>query len=206
MIIEHDGKTPTIDPTARIAPTAVICGDVTVGAGTSVGFGAVLTAESGPIDVGAHCVVMENAVIRGIRQFPVTVGDHVLVGPHAALSGCTIGDCVFLGTGCAIFNGADIGPRAEVRIHATVHLLTRLAADAVVPIGWIAVGDPAQVLPPDSHEDIWTVQKPLNFPRTVFGIERPRPGESDMPEITRRYTRLLGRHRDDRIIEGEAPG
>jgi carbonic anhydrase/acetyltransferase-like protein (isoleucine patch superfamily) len=44
MLIEHLGKRPVIDPTARIAPTAVICGDVTVGQSTSVGFGAVLTA------------------------------------------------------------------------------------------------------------------------------------------------------------------
>ena len=75
MLIEHLGKRPVIDPTARIAPTAVICGEVTVGLGTSVGFGAVLTAESGPIIVGRECVIMENAVIRGTRRHPVTVGD-----------------------------------------------------------------------------------------------------------------------------------
>ena len=62
MLIEHLGRRPAIDRTARIAPTAVICGDVTVGPETSIGFGAVLTAESGPIVVGRQCVIMENAV------------------------------------------------------------------------------------------------------------------------------------------------
>jgi carbonic anhydrase/acetyltransferase-like protein (isoleucine patch superfamily) len=58
MLIEHLGKRPAIDATARIAPTAVICGDVTVGPDTSVGFGAVLTAETGPIVIGRECVII----------------------------------------------------------------------------------------------------------------------------------------------------
>ncbi len=201
MLIEHDGKRPRIDPSARIAPTAVICGEVTIGPGTSVGFGAVLTAESGPVALGACCIVMENAIIRGTRRFPVSIGDHVLIGPHATLSGCRVGDSAFLATGCSVFNGAEIGPRAEVRVRGTVHLSTRLPADALVPIGWVAVGDPARILPPEQHEEIWTVQEPLNFPKTVFGVERPPAGETNMPEITRRYARLLQGHREDVPLE-----
>ena len=201
MIVEHEGKRPRIDPSARIAPTAVICGDVTVGAGTSVGFGAVLTAESGPLTLGQSCVVMENAVIRGTRRHPAAIADHVLIGPHAMLSGCRVGECAFLATGCAIFNGAEIGARAEVRVRGTVHLSTRLPPDAVVPIGWVAVGDPAQILPPERHDEIWRLQEPLGFPKEIFGVERPPPGSTNMPEITRRYVKVLARHRADRIIE-----
>lgn len=201
MLIEHEGKRPHLHPSARIAPTAVICGDVTVGAETSVGFGTVLTAESGPIELGASCIVMENAVIRGTRRHPVAIGDHVLIGPHAMLTGCRVDDSAFLATGCAIFNGAEIGPRAEVRIHGTVHLSTRLPADAMVPIGWVAVGDPAEILPPDRHDEIWKLQEPLDFPKTVFGVEPPAPGATNMAEITRRYVRQLQRHRGNRIIE-----
>lgn len=201
MLIEHDGKRPRIDPSARIAPTAVVCGDVTVGAETSVGFGAVLTAESGPIEIGACCIVMENAVLRGTRRHPLTIGDHVLIGPRAYLTGCRVAENAFLATGCAIFNDAEIGARAEVRINGTVHISSRLEADAVVPIGWVAVGDPARILPPEKHNEIWAVQEPLDFPREVFGVDRPPPGETNMPEITRRYSRLLGRHRDDRTLD-----
>jgi carbonic anhydrase/acetyltransferase-like protein (isoleucine patch superfamily) len=146
MLVEHLGKRPAIDPTARIAPTAVICGDVSVGPETSIGFGAVLTAESGPIVIGRQCVIMENAVVRGTKRHPVSIGDHVLVGPGAYLSGCVIRDCVFLATGARVFNGAIVGARAEVRINATVHLLTKVPEDATVPIGWVAVGDPARIL------------------------------------------------------------
>lgn len=85
MLYEHGGKRPTIDPACRIAPTAVVCGDVTIGANCSVGFGAVLTAESGAIRIGQNCVVMDTAVIRGVRHNPVAIGDNVLIGPRAYL-------------------------------------------------------------------------------------------------------------------------
>jgi carbonic anhydrase/acetyltransferase-like protein (isoleucine patch superfamily) len=200
MLIEHLGRPPAIDPAARIAPTAVICGDVRVGPDTSIGFGAVLTAESGPIVVGRRCVIMENAVIRGTKRHPVSVGDHVLIGPGAYLSGCAIRDCAFLATGSRVFNGAIVGARAEMRINATVHLLTKLPEDATVPIGWVGVGDPARILPPDAQDEIWAIQETLNFPKEVFGVDRPGPGETRMPEMLARYCRALSRHRDDRIL------
>jgi len=68
MLLEHNGATPKIDPTARIAPNAVLCGEVTIGANSSIGFGAVLTAETGPITVGSNCVIMDTATIRGLKH------------------------------------------------------------------------------------------------------------------------------------------
>lgn len=200
MILRHDGAAPKIDATVRVAPNAVICGDVTLGANCSIGFGAVLTAESGPISIGSNCVVMDTAVIRGTRHHPVTIGDNVLIGPHAYLSGCTVADDAFLATGVSVFNGARIGARSTVRINGIVHIKTVLAPDSVVPLNWIAVGDPAEILPPDQHERIWSIQAPLDFPKTVFGVERPAPGESFMPEVMPRYARLLRRHQEDEVL------
>jgi carbonic anhydrase/acetyltransferase-like protein (isoleucine patch superfamily) len=202
MILEHQGKRPSIDPTARVAPTAVICGAVTIGANSSIGFGAVVVAESGAVSIGRDCVVMDTAVIRGVRGNPVTIGDHVLVGPRAYLSGCSVADDAFLATGATVFNGARIGRRAEVRINGLVHLRSVLPDDATVPINWVAVGDPAQILPPDRHDEIWAAQKPLDFPRYVFGVERPRDGQSIMPEVMPRYAAFLARaHGTDRQVE-----
>lgn len=201
MLFEHLGSRPTIHPTARVAPTATVCGDVTIGAGTSIGFGAVLTAESGPVVVGSGCVVMDTAVLRGVRGAPLVVGDNVLVGPRASLTGCTVEDDVFLATGSTVFNGARIGRGAEVRINGVVHLRTVLPPGATVPIGWIAVGDPAAILPPHEHERIWAIQKPLEFPKFVFGVERPPEGESIMPTVMPRYARALAAwHALDREI------
>jgi len=100
-----------------------------------------------------------------------------------------------------VFNGARIESHAEVRVNAVVHLLSRVPAGAVVPIGWVAVGDPAEILPPDRHEEIWAIQKPLDFPKAVFGVARAAPGETEMPEIARRYSALLARHKADRILD-----
>lgn len=201
MLLEHRGVRPRIHETAYVAPTATVCGDVTIGEGSRVLFGAVITAEGGPVEVGAFCIIMENAVIRGTPRHPARIGDHVLVGPRAYLTGCTVDHNVFLATGATVFNGARVKTRAEVRINGVVHLKSTVPEDAVVPIGWVAVGEPAEILPPQDHERIWALQGPLNFPRTVFGLERAPPGETNMPELTRRYAAALDKHRGDRLVE-----
>jgi gamma-carbonic anhydrase len=65
MLIEHRGKRPRVHPTAYVAPTAVLCGDVRIGPDARVLFGAVVTAEDGRVEIGARCVVMEHALVRG---------------------------------------------------------------------------------------------------------------------------------------------
>lgn len=200
MLYEHLGAQPRIHATAVIAPTAVISGDVQIGADCQVLHGAVITAEGGPITLGDNVIVMENAIVRASSANPVHIGDHVLIGPGASVSGAVIGDEVFLATGTRVFNGAHIGDRAEVRINAVVHLRTVLPEDAVVPIGWVAVGDPVLVLSPDRHEEIAAAQRELDFPGYVFGVDRDTPDV--MVQLTERYGRSLARHADDREVTG----
>jgi carbonic anhydrase/acetyltransferase-like protein (isoleucine patch superfamily) len=147
--------------------------------------------------IGGHCIIMEQAVLRGTARHPVRLADHVLVGPHAHLSGCTVEDSVFVATGAC---GARLGAGSEVRINGVVHVNTAVPAGATVPIDWAAVGDPAQILPPNEHERIWAVQKTLEFPRTVFGLTPAPEGESIMPEMTPRYARALRAHRHDHVL------
>jgi gamma-carbonic anhydrase len=199
MLIEHEGKRPTVAESAYVAPNAVLCGDVTVGEDARILFGAVLTAESGSIELGRRCIVMENALIRGRAGHPTRLGDHVLVGPHAHVNGVQVEDDVFLATGVSAFPGARIGRGSEVRINAVVHVNTVLAPETVVPIGWIAAGDPAQLFPPDRHDDLWPIQRELDFPGTTFGLARE---EATMERITALYAERFGRHRTDRLLDG----
>jgi carbonic anhydrase/acetyltransferase-like protein (isoleucine patch superfamily) len=199
MRLEHLGSRPRIHASTRVAPNAVICGDVTIGANCSIGFGTVLTAESGAIIIGENCVVMDTAVLRGVRNNPLKLGNNVLIGPRAYLSGSEIGDDVFVATGATVFNGARIGAGSEVRINGIVHLRTVLQPNTTVPIGWIAVGDPAEILPPHEHDRIWSLQKPLDFPQSVFAVPRPPEGESLMPKVMPRYARFLTRHQEDTL-------
>jgi len=198
MLIRHGSKSPRVDATAYVAPNAVLCGDVTIGAGCRVMFGAQLIAEGGSIVLGSNCVVLENAVLRSTETHDLRLGDHCLVGPQAHLVGCQVEDEVFFATGAAVFHGARIGKGSEVRINAVVHIKTELEPGATVPIGWVAVGTPAQLFPPSEHEQIWEVQKGLEFPRTVYGLER---AEASVRSIARVMSERLAAHADDEVID-----
>lgn len=199
MRFEHLGAQPRIHPDAVVAATAVISGDVEIGADCQILHGAVITAEGGAITLGENVIVMENALIRATATNPVHIADHVLVGPMASISGAVVEEEVFLATGTRVFNGARLGARSEVRINAVVHLRTTLPQDSTVPIGWVAVGDPVQILPPDRHEEIWAAQRELDFPGYVFGLDRETPDL--MVQLTERYGRSLARHVDDRRVD-----
>jgi carbonic anhydrase/acetyltransferase-like protein (isoleucine patch superfamily) len=194
MLLTHAGKSPRIDPTAWVAPNAVLCGDVSIGPGCRILFGAQLIAEGGAIHIGSECIVMHNAVLRSSARHSLHIGNNCLIGPNSHVVGCTIEDEVFVATGAAVFHSAHLGRGCEVRINGVVHLSTRLDAGATVPIGWVAVGDPAQILPVSEHERIWEVQQPLDFPLTVYGLQR---SEAGMVAITRGLSERLGAHRGD---------
>jgi carbonic anhydrase/acetyltransferase-like protein (isoleucine patch superfamily) len=196
MLIEHRGKSPSVDPSAYIAPTAVLCGDVRVGPETRVLFGAVLSAEDGFVELGARCVVMENALLRGRSAHPVWLGDDVLVGPHAHVNGSAVGSGSFLATGASLFPGSRLGRNAEVRINGVVHVNSVLEDGGMVPIGWVAVGNPARVIAPWEHDEIWRIQEALDFPGTVYGLPRDAPARERME----RQTDWFAAHRDDRVL------
>lgn len=196
-LIEHRGRRPTVHPTAHVAPDAVLAGDIRVGPGARVLFGAVLTAEDGRVELGAHCVVMEHALVRGRAQHPAVLGDDVLVGPHAHINGAHVEDGCFLATGVALFPGARVGAGSEVRVNAVVHVNTTLTANTTVPIGWIAAGDPGQLFAPGQHDELWAVQRELDFPQTVYGV----PRGTDPATLMRRQSAWFGAHADDRVLD-----
>jgi carbonic anhydrase/acetyltransferase-like protein (isoleucine patch superfamily) len=197
MILSHNGKSPKIDSSAYIAPTATVCGDVTLGPNCRVMHGAAVIAEGGHITFGEQCIIFENAVVRSNIRHSATIGAYCLIGPNAHVVGCTVEDEVFIATGAAIFHGARLCKGSQVRINGVVHIKSRLEAGVVVPIGWVAVGDPAQIFSPDQHDEIWAIQKPLNFPLTVYGYEREEAG---MQKITGRLAEALALHQDDSIV------
>lgn len=171
-----------IHPSASVASTAVVTGDVTLGANSRVLHHAVLNGDLGSVRIGSDVVVMEHALLRGRPDQPVTIGDAVLVGPHAHLNGTTVEDQVFVATGVSMFPGSRAGQGCELRINSVLHVNSVLAPDTTVPIGWIAAGDPAQLFSPDRHEELWAAQEPLDFPGTVYGV----PRGTSMREIMRR--------------------
>ena len=125
----------------------------------------------------------------------------MLVGPHAHVNGAEVGDEAFVATGASLFPGSRLGARAEIRINAVLHVNSALPEGAELPIGWVAVGDPATMFPPGAHDEIWEIQRTLDFAGTVTGLASGAArGRRAMDALTRTYAALYGRHRDDRIL------
>ena len=100
IILPYRGKNPAIDPTAFIAPSAAVIGDVTIGAGSSVWFGAVVRGDFQPIRIGSNTNIQDNATIHVMRDVPVEIGDHVLIGMGSIVMGYSeIGENVVIGAG-----------------------------------------------------------------------------------------------------------
>jgi gamma-carbonic anhydrase len=196
VLIEHRGARPRIHPSAWVAPTAALVGDVHIGPESRVLWHAVLTAEDGRIDIGARCVVMEHALIRGRKTHPAVIGDDVLIGPHAHVNGARLDDGVFIATGAALFPGAGLGTGASVAVNGIVHVNSTLAGGERVPLGWVAVGRPAELFPPHHRDEIRARLTELDFFSTVYGV----PREAGATERMRRQTAWFGAHSDDRIL------
>jgi carbonic anhydrase/acetyltransferase-like protein (isoleucine patch superfamily) len=129
-----------------VAGNATVIGDVTLGDGVSVWFGAVIRADKDRISIGRSSNVQDNAVVHTSRGFPVTLGTQVSVGHGAILHGCTIGDRVLVGMGAIIMNGAEIGQGSLIAAGAVVTEGTK------IPPGSVVMGVPGKVVRPVSPE------------------------------------------------------
>ncbi|MGW7577746.1 gamma carbonic anhydrase family protein [Streptomyces sp. NPDC054765] len=139
LISPVGGKEPRVDQEAFTAPTSVVLGEVTMAAGASVWYHAVLRADFGPIVLGADSNIQDNCTVHVDPGFPVTVGARVSVGHNAVLHGCTVEDDVLIGMGATVLNGAHIGAGSLIAAQALVPQGMR------VPPGSLVAGVPAKV-------------------------------------------------------------
>lgn len=100
---------PVIHETAFVAGNATVRGNVTIGEGAGIYFGAVLRAETDPITIGPGSNIQDNCVLHTDPGFPTKVGRDCTVGHAAILHGCTIGDNTLVGMGAIVLNGAVVG-------------------------------------------------------------------------------------------------
>ena len=136
MVIRACGKgAPALAPTARLAETAAVIGDVRLGEGVSVWYGAVLWGDDGPIQVGDGSNIQDGAVLHGSR---VAIGREVTVGHGAIVHGCTVEDGCLIGMGATLLNGCVIGAGSIIGAGALV------TEGKVIPPGSLAVGVPAR--------------------------------------------------------------
>jgi carbonic anhydrase/acetyltransferase-like protein (isoleucine patch superfamily) len=204
MLIKHRGSEPAVHPSAYLAPTATLVGDVRVGPRARVMYGAVLDAEAAHIDVGECSIICENAVLRGgSRTQPVVLGDHVFVGPHTTLLGCTVGRCAYLAAGTTVLQEASLQPGTVVAVGALVHARSAPPAEFFVPPNTIFAG--GQVYTP-GDPDLPAAIRSVGFAKVAFGVD------ADWEDRIVRYERSaevrsaqFGDHADDEIIALRRP-
>jgi len=109
MIIEYKGKRPVIADGAIVTEGTYLIGDVVIGEGTSVWFGAVLRADFAPIRIGKFCSIQDNAVVHPVHEHGVTVGDNVTIGHGAVLHACMVEDNALIGMNATVLDGAVVG-------------------------------------------------------------------------------------------------
>lgn len=139
-VYEIDGLTPVVDPTAFVAPTAVLIGDVIIGAGVYIGPGAVLRGDFGRITVEAGSNIQDTCVLHTLPNGDTVIEANGHVGHGAILHGCRICSGALIGMGAVIMDNAVIGESAIVAAQAFVK------AGMQVPPGSLAAGIPAKVV------------------------------------------------------------
>lgn len=146
VIIPFEGKSPVIDPTAWIAPNATIIGDVHIGQGASIWFGAVLRGDMDRIEIGAGSNLQDNVVVHTDAGIPTIVGENVGVGHLALLHGTRVGSGSLIGMGAKLLNNSVVGEGGFVAAGALVLEGQRIEA------GHLAAGVPARDRGPMAEE------------------------------------------------------
>jgi len=169
-VLPFDGHTPEIHPTAWIAPTATIVGNVRIGPRASVFYGAVLRGDMDAIELGEGSNIQDNCVVHTDTGVPATIGAGVGVGHGAIIHGATVGDGSLIGMGATLLNNAVVGEGAFVAAGALVR------EGQEIPAGHLAVGVPAK----DRGE------------LDPAGAERVRRNAIEYQELAERHRRSVG--------------
>jgi carbonic anhydrase/acetyltransferase-like protein (isoleucine patch superfamily) len=155
-LYEFEGKRPTVHPEAFVAPTATLIGDVTVEAGASVWYGAVIRADICTIVIGAGSNIQDNSVLHAAPGTSLVVGANATVG-HGCIVHCAeVGERALIGNGSTLLDGAKIGPRTLVAAGSVVTPGTE------IPGGMVAAGIPAKPTKPieGTSSEFWIEQNP----------------------------------------------
>jgi len=148
MIKEFMGHTPQIGEDCFVAPNAVVIGQVALGSGSSLWYGAVLRGDIAPISVGRDTSIQDNCVVHCSEKYPTSIGSRVTVGHGAVLEGCRVEDGALIGMKATVLEGAVVEAGSLVAAGSVVTPHTR------IPSGSLAAGIPAAVKRTLSPEEI----------------------------------------------------
>lgn len=138
----HTAARPSIDPSAFVATSADVIGDVTIGAESSVWYGCVLRGDIAAIRVGARTNIQDLTLVHVDRDTPTVIGDSVGVGHRAIIHGCALDDGCLIGMGAIVLSHARVGRGSVIAAGALI------TEGMVVPPDSLVVGVPGRVVRP----------------------------------------------------------
>jgi len=153
VLVEFNGKKPQVSPTAFVAPTATLIGDVTVGDEASIWYGAVLRGDFGGIKIGARSSVQDNVVIHVLPEGNCEVGEDVTVAHGAVLHNCRVEKGALIGMNAVILDHAVVGEQAMVAAGSVVTDKTQIKPRT------LAAGTPAAPRKELSGNSLWWVEQ-----------------------------------------------
>jgi carbonic anhydrase/acetyltransferase-like protein (isoleucine patch superfamily) len=180
MLTERNGKRPRVHPSAVIADSARVIGDVTIGSRCYIDHHVVVESSGPPIDIGDDVIVFAGSVIRSVGgsgrpAFPVDIGARSLIAPHCTLTGCRIGHHCYIATAAIALQGAIVGDQCRIGVAAIVHANTVLPRDTRVGMRHVAVPTQDGFI---STADIEVARKAVGaagFFETAFGLKDTDP-------------------------------
>lgn len=137
-----------IDPSAWVAPSAILLGDVTLGANSSVWFQCLLRGDTDKIVIGDNCNLQDGSIIHNMQGYPVHIGDKVSFGHGVLAHGCKIANDVLVGIRATILNGVEIGE------HCLIAAGTLIPENTVIPPYSLVMGTPGKVVKEVTQEHI----------------------------------------------------
>ncbi len=152
-LYELDGIAPRLDPTAWVADSAQVMGNVSLGADASVWYGTVIRGDTESITIGRGSNIQDGSVMHADIGQPIVVGENVTVGHKVMLHGCTIGDETLIGIGAIVLNGAKIGRNCLVGAGALV------TEGKTFPDGSMIIGSPAKAVRALTAEQVESVRQ-----------------------------------------------
>jgi carbonic anhydrase/acetyltransferase-like protein (isoleucine patch superfamily) len=158
-LFSFEGLTPRVDPSAFVAPTATLVGDVIVEAGASIWYGAVIRADYAPVIVRTGANVQDGAVLHGPPGLTTDIGRGATVAHNCVVHGAILGDECLVANGSVVLDAARIGARALIAAGSVV------AANTEIPAGMLAAGSPAVVKRPieGSAAQFWVDANPTAY-------------------------------------------
>ncbi|MBO5494447.1 MAG: gamma carbonic anhydrase family protein [Eubacterium sp.] len=164
MILEYNGKLPTVPESVFVAEGAAIIGDTVLGEGCSVWFSAVIRGDENSIRIGSGTNIQDNATIHCDAANPVTVGNDVTIGHNAVLHGCTVKDGALIGMNAVVLDGAVIGKNCLVGAGALV------TEGKVFEDNTLIIGSPARAFRMLNYDDLKGLKQNCDNYKYMSGI------------------------------------